>query len=106
MIFYFGGGVGLTAISVDAPSSPPPDASGASPSDLTAFSAVATVGVEYFIPWFPNLGLNFEFSAGLTLADDYFLFGLPNPSGGHEIANVGSFGFHYYFKPRGADTAR
>jgi len=57
----------------------------------------ASLGVEYFIPWFPNLGLQFEYSVGFSFSDDVTKIGFPFETGDHELASVGRFGFHYYF---------
>lgn len=95
MIFYVGAGAGIAKIDQDYPDVP--GAATDNDVDLTSFSAVATIGTMYFIPWYPNLGLTLEYNMGFTLADDFTAIGLPNSTAERDIIGTGIFGFTYWF---------
>jgi hypothetical protein len=94
LMAYTGGGVGINQYSTDE--------DGADP--RTSFALVGLFGAEYFIPWFPNLGLGLEIGLGITSYSEGDASGsniyLPyNNSANKSILNTGLLGFHYYFKP-------
>lgn len=94
LMAYTGAGVGFNNYSTDEDGVDP----------RLSIALVGLFGAEYFIPWFPNLGLGLEIGLGISSYSQGDVSGfdiyLPyNNSANKSILNTGLLGFHYYFKP-------